>query len=259
MFKFTKSIAFPNVHAGTYHVDWEGAGNEDVVFKVYYSREDEGPWILVNTYDAPAVDITLDILNLNFVDPIYFIIKAHGKISGTLLDTSEITQNSYIPERGHYLRYKEIIRRSYLDITRYVGARTAYLFRLKTYGATASNVNPILGMPIGLEDESSFGQKFEGGYFDPILIPCGYVYGDDANAKMTTQEQGATDVRKVAIKVMPSPVIRPYDIIVNPDSNSRYVVVAPVDTNLFRGLTITQLASMNLLPLSDKAYNLELP
>lgn len=260
MFSFTKAVALPNVYQGSYYVDWDGVGNEDVLFKVYYSRENEGPWILVDEYDEPGVDIILDILNINFVDPVFFMIKAYGKTaSHTLLATSDIVSDSYIPERGHYLRYREIIRRSYLDITRYRGARHAYLFRKKTYGTPAGNVNPILGMPIGLEDPEGVGQKFDGGYHTPILMPVGYFSGDDNNPNMTVQEVGSSDVRKLQLVAMPSPIIRQYDILVNPDSNARFIAVPPFDISVFRGLVIKQTISMNLLPLSDKAYSLELP
>ena len=183
MFRFINATVLPNVSIGSYHVDWESAGNEEAVFKIYYSRENEGPWILVNQYSAPAVDVALDALNLNFVDPIYFIVKAYGKTSHALLASSDVIVNAFIPEKGHYLRYKEIIRRTYLDISKYKGGRKIYLFRLKTYGAAAGNVNPILGMPIGEETANAYGQKFDGGYFDPIEIFCGVRLNTSIYAK----------------------------------------------------------------------------
>jgi hypothetical protein len=249
----------PNVSAGSYHVDWEGTGNENVTFKVSHAREEEGPWIESATYQSPGVDIALSYLNLNFLDPVAFKVKAYNATSHKLVATSEIVKDAYIPEKGHFLRYREIIRRTYLDITRYVGARSAYLFRLKTYGAVAKNVNPILSMPIGSEDPDAYGQKFDGGYFDPIRIPCGYAGGETSNIQLSVGEQGATDIRKLALITMPSPIIRPYDIIVNPDSNERYVVVAPVKTETFRDLTIRQIPTISLLPPTDKAYSLNLP
>jgi len=258
MYVFSSIRALPNVSDGTYYVYWEGNGDEDVRFRVHYSRENEGPWTLVNTYNAVFATISLDVLNLNFVDPIFFRVTAIRHPAATTLAVSDIVSDAYIPERTHYLRYKEIIRRSDLDIRRFVGARDAYLLRRKTYGTTAANVNPILNMPIGLEDADGKGQRFDGGYHTPILFKCGWIPGDD-DSKMTVQEHGVSDTRFSSIKLLPTPIVRPYDIIVNQDTNDRYIVKAPVKHGTFRGLTITQVAAISFLPYTDKAYKFPVP
>jgi hypothetical protein len=113
-------------------------------------------------------------------------------------------------------------------------------------------------MPIGLEDGEGLGQKFDGGYHAPIAFDCGWVPGED-DSKATVQEGGISDTRISAIKLMPTPIIRPYDIVANPDTNDRYIVRAPVKLGTFRDLVISQVATISLLPHTDKAYKLVIP
>jgi hypothetical protein len=302
MYTFENSICWPDPIKREYLIDWTGVGDENVFFKIYVSREREGPFREVVSLPFPPVTIAFsDVLfaidgggpgetdqqsisggtepdpifystlnsgetggliekqNLNFIDDLWFIVSSNSSSSGGAeLSRTEPFRWAYIPERSHYLKYREIMRRTELDIDRYIGGRKSYLFRLKTYGEIAKNVNPILKMPIGIEEKESFGQKYHGGYLPPIQIKCGYT-NEQGEMNQITHEIGKTDVRQIGLVSMPYPIVRPDDIIVNADTNERYIVLKGVKTPTFRGLPLRQLMTLSKLPRTDSAYNLQIP
>jgi hypothetical protein len=298
MYKFDKYICWPEPLKSKYSLDWTGYGDQDVYFKVFCSREKEGPFVLVlitpfpgavieyekililldggvnNTDYVQSIDFgspsteTLGAIdandgsklekqqNLNFVDDLWFYVSAVSTLNQEIERTDPFRW-AHEPTRQHFLNYREIIRRTELDINRFLGARRGLLFRLKTFGQLAKNVNPILETNIGSEDDESFGEKYHMGYLPPIEMKCGYT-NEQGEKDLSNVETGTTDVRRVGIVLLPHPIIRPNDVWVNLDTNDRFVVMKGVKTPTFRGLPLRQIATISMLPRTDKAYNLEL-
>jgi hypothetical protein len=256
MFRIYDSTCFPKYIQGKYFIDWKAQGGSDPLFEIFFSRQRDGNYQFVAHSEHPGKEVSLVEQNVNFLEDVWFKVVAKSGLS--ILAESEPFSSGLLPSKVDKLRYREIIRRSELDIERFLGKRAGFLLRKKTYGDRASNVNPVLDVPIGLEDRESFGGKFEGGHLPPVKMFCGYIQNERGDKSTTTQEVGLSDVRRLGMVALHFPVISPYDIWVNQDTNDRYQVMAPVKTATFAGLPIKQIVTLSLLPRDDKAYRIEI-
>jgi hypothetical protein len=257
MFEFNSYKCFPKSLVGKYFIDWSGYGNESVSFDITYSTTQDGVYQFISSTSVPGVEVELDIQNLNFFEDVWFIIEARRE-SGEVIAKTQPFFSGRFPNKIDRLAYREIMRRTELDLKRFLGKRKGLLLRRRTFGERASNVNPVLDIAVGLDDEDSFGQKYEGGYLPPVEMICGYIQNERGVKDSKVMEQGVTDVRTLGLVTMPFPVINTNDIWVNLDTNDRYVFSGQIKTPTFSGLPIKQISTVSLLPRDDKAYLIEL-
>ena len=85
---------------------------------------------------------------------------------------------------------------------------------------------------------------------------CGYIQGERGDENTTIQEVGMTDVRKLQLLIMPYPIVTTYDIWVDGGCNDRYIIMSPIKVPSFRDLAVKQIPVIQLLPRSDKAYEI---
>jgi hypothetical protein len=255
-FKFTKFSVSPSPRQGEYSLSWFGIGNGLFTFEIEWGLNEDGPWSLVKKVINVA-DATVELKErpLSHTDPLWFRIVA--KENGKTHDITSPTFFNGTPNRMDFLRYREMIRRWNIELQKFSGSE-GILLRLKTFGESADNVHPILGSPIGTEDESGLGKKFKGAYWAPVNMYAAYTDSPPTTTKqLPVAETGLNDQDAVLFLTMPFPVIKPKDIWVSPIGNSRYEI-QKVEEIEFRRLTIKQQVLASRLPITDPVYKIKL-
>jgi len=259
---FTDLICWPSPRDKVYRLDWgyKSASGNDIEFKILYCPEREGDYVeklsTVNTY----ADVYVEEAKTSFLDESYFKIAAYNAYTKKIESSSDPVASSIVPSRRDFLDYREMLRRTSLDIYKYIGKRDGYLLRAKKYGEKASNINYILDEPLGEEDLASFGRKYKGGFHRPIQMKCGYIKNEKGQQEAPkVVELGITDPRpQIGLVKMYYPYARPLDDVwVNADTNDRYIIQTS-QIHVFRGLPVKQTLGISLLPKTDPAYDVEI-
>jgi len=255
MFSFEKVKCWPSHKVKTFCIEWYGYGTENVSFDVLVTFNNGETFTKVVSTDHVSVEATVMEHDLNFFDDTKFQVNAvnqSGVVGSSILfsPAPSITNNIR-------LSYKEIMRRSELDMSKYIGQKDILILKAKRHGDLASNINPILEAPIGIEDQESFGKKFKGGYLKPIKSKGGYMVFNKGDKGSKTQEHGISDPRKIAIMLLPFPTVDVGDLIIDVNMDDRFLIEA-IKTSAFFNLPVKQIAQLSLLPRSDEAYSIDI-
>jgi hypothetical protein len=255
-FKFTKFCVSPSTLLGSYDISWFGVGNGLFSFDIDWSLNESGPWSTLKTV-VNVAETTVNFKDrlLSNTDPIWFRVVA--KEGGKVQDISVPSFYNNSLNKRDFLRYREMLRRWNLELKKFSGV-SGLLLRLKTFGETADNVHPILGSPIGTEDESGLGKKFKGGYWPAIEMYVAYADAPQITPKqLSVEETGITEPDSVLFFTMPFPVIKPQDIWIASATNYRYEV-RKVEEIEFRTMTIKQQVLASRLPVTDPAHKIKI-
>jgi hypothetical protein len=255
-FKFTKFCVSPSTLLGSYDISWFGIGNGLFSFDIEWGPNESGPWKTLKTV-INVSDVTLKFTDrlLSNTDPIWF--RAVAKEGGRVQDISAPSFYNNTLSKQDFLRYREMLRRWNIELKKFSGI-PGFLLRLKTFGEVADNVHPILGSPVGTEDESGLGKKFKGGYWPAIEMHVAYADAPPTTTKqLSVEETGISEPDNVLFFTMPFPVIKPQDIWVAPLTNSRYEV-RKVEEIEFRTMTIKQQVLASRLPVTDPSHKIKI-
>lgn len=253
-FQITKFNVFPSVLTGDYYIEWDGKGDGVFKYVVEWAPNESGPWFYAGeTIGSNGVTVKVEERKLSNSDDIWFrlIVK-----SGNLVVATS-TPASYTVEvhRKEYLQYREMLRRWNLELEKFIGS-TGYLLRVKLFGEKAKNVHPILGQPIGTEDQESHGQFYKGGYWPSVRMKAAYTERPEENTqKFSNEEVGLSEQYFTRFMTMPFPTIRANDIWVSGNTNTRFIV-QKVDSLDFNGLIVKQIVDISRLPVTDPAYKI---
>jgi len=259
---FSDLVCWPSYKDKTYRLDWAyvSSSSDPILFKILACPEREGDYIEVLSTINTYAEIYVPTAITSFVDDMHFKVAAYNSFTDKLEKISDCVISSLIPTRKDFLMYREMVRRTTLDISKYRGKRKGYLLREKKYGTKASNVNFILDEPIGEEDTFSYGRKYKHGFHAPIQMMCGYTPSEkgDKEAPAVT-ELGVSDIRApIQIIKAAFPYARPLsDVWVNADTNDRYIIKIS-SISRFRGMPIMQTLVASLLPKTDPVYDIEI-
>lgn len=164
-------------------------------------------------------------------------------------------------EQRKYAMAAEIIRKEIL-LCRYTGTE-GWLLRRKTYGtvsaATAANVDPVSGVPIADTKKEDYGVGVDGGYFDPV--PCVfYIEASTQDKQLSPQGLGVKENYTSMIRMPGYPILEVRDVICEAKDGYRYSVQSR-GAKQFPGtnITLTQKATLNLIPPSDTIYSIPIP
>lgn len=164
-------------------------------------------------------------------------------------------------EQRRYAMAAEIIRKELL-LCRYAGTE-AWLLRRKSYGtvsaATRANIDPVSGVPISDTRGEDYGVGVDEGYFAPV--PC--VFYTDASSQDKQLDPAGLGVKETytsQVRLPAYPIIEVRDIICEAKDGYRYSIQSR-NAKQFPGtnITLTQKASINLIPSTDTIYSIPIP
>jgi hypothetical protein len=186
-----------------------------------------------------------------------------------VLNTGDGTRYSSIPvlfgstrhEQRKYAMAAEIIRKEIL-LCRYNGTE-AWLLRRKSYGTlglkTLANLDPVSGVPISDTKGEDYGVGIDDGYFAPV--PCVfYTEASLQDKQLDPKGIGVKETYTSEIRLPGYPIIEVRDIICEARDGYRYSIQAR-GAKQFPGtnITLTQKATLNLVPSSDTIYSIPIP
>jgi hypothetical protein len=164
-------------------------------------------------------------------------------------------------EQRKYAMAAEIIRKEIL-LCRYAGTE-AWLLRRKSYGTknttTTNNIDPVSGVPITDTKEEDYGVGLDGGYFDPV--PCVfYTESSNQDKQLDVNGIGIKETSTIIARIPGYPIVEVRDIICEAKDGYRYSIQAR-NAKQFPGsnITLTQKATLNLIPPSDTVYAIPIP
>lgn len=255
-FQITSLNVFPSVLSGTYSIQWDGVGEGIFKYVIEWAPNESGPWKYAGeVIGANNIVVEVKERPLSHADDIWF--KLVVKSGPAIVAVSTPASYSLETNRKEYLQYREMLRRWNLELEKFIG-NTGYLLRLKLFGEKAKNVHPILGQPIGVEDEESFGQTFRGGYWPAIKMKVAYTdRPEEGPTQLPNEEIGLSDKYVTRFMSMPFPIIKANDIWVSGNNNNRFIV-KNVDTLDFNGLMLKQVVDLSRLPITDPVYKIQI-
>lgn len=164
-------------------------------------------------------------------------------------------------EQRKYAMAAEIIRKEIL-LCRYAGTE-GWLLRRKSYGTkgvvTSRNVDPVSGVPITDTKDEDYGVGVDDGYFAPV--PCVYYTESSAQDKqLDVNGIGVKETSTIVARIPGYPIVEVRDIICEAKDGYRYSIQSR-NAKQFPGsnITLTQKATLNLIPPSDTVYAIPLP
>lgn len=164
-------------------------------------------------------------------------------------------------EQRKYAMAAEIIRKEIL-LSRYAGTE-AWLLRRKSYGTksevTIKNIDPVSGVPITDTKEQDYGVGIDEGYFAPV--PCVfYIESGSQDKQLDVNGIGVKENYSLVARIPGYPIIEVRDIICEAKDGYRYSIQAR-NAKQFPGtnITLTQKATLNLIPPSDSIYAIPIP
>lgn len=253
-FQITRLSVFPSVLYGTYDLEWDGVGDGVFRYVVEWAPNESGPWTYAGeVIGANNLTVSVKERKLSNTDDIWFRLAVKSG-PATVAFSTPVSYHINVT-RKEFLQYREMIRRWNLELEKFIGS-SGYLLRLKLFGEKAKNVHPILGEPIGTEDEESFGQEYRGGYWPAVKMKVAYTdRPEENNQELKNQEMGLSETYMTRFMTLPFPTIRANDIWVSGNNNNRFIV-KKVDTLDFNGLIIKQVIDISRLPVNDPVYKI---
>ena len=160
-----------------------------------------------------------------------------------------------------YAMAAEITRKEIL-LSRFVGTE-CWLLRRKSYGtknqATSRNIDLVSGVPIADTRDEDYGVGIDGGYFAPV--PCTfYIENSLQDKQLDVHGLGVKESYVTQARLPGYPIIEVRDIICEARDGYRYSIQSR-GAKQFPGtnITLTQRATLNLIPNTDSVYGIPIP
>lgn len=157
--------------------------------------------------------------------------------------------------RHDWLIARDVIRKEYLRLRKFVGAQ-GWLLKRRKGGIPCECNDWDTGEPVNSFCDACFGTGIQGGYYNAIPfwldIDAGPKAGD------VSIPTGVVDNRSTTARAVAYPRLDTYDIWIDGDMNKRYVirkVDSPVD---FRGKPVIYNLLLNQIPASGIEYSIPL-
>lgn len=196
----------------------------------------------------------------NWSKDLYYRVKlVSGDPSSNANNTyySETLSFDYTPAEKRKYRMAADILRKFNVLAKFTG-KPGWLLKRKVYGAVdIKNVDQITGIPL-TNNVGGFGVGIIGGYYNPVAIA--FVTVDNTKDKALSQDNNVKEMETLVARVNGFPYVDVFDIIVNARNSKRYQIDSMKPT-FFPGteICIGQKLQLNLLPMGDTVYQIEVP
>ena len=190
-------------------------------FYVEYANDSGGEWERLNP-DMPEVNtcvyIDTEKGRCGYDSGYYRVVMSVG---------GEEFNSKPEPVYGLWNRYdwriaREVVRKEYLRLKKYVGS-FGYLLPRREHGPKCTEcIDFDTGESVSSNCSICYGTGFIGGYYDGI--PYYVDLSGTASAKDVQIPFGSVDNRKRVVRSVAYPMISTYDMWVDADSNTRYIV-----------------------------------
>jgi len=162
-----------------------------------------------------------------------------------------------------WLRMREIIRMETLRFKKEAGVE-GYLLKRRLFGEECECIDTLTKEVRNAQCAICYGTGYVGGYYPPV--PCYYFEeveeggGKVFDNQLDNAEGRGTidDSRRIIARVLNTPQVFAYDVIVDKGGDTRWVVRSAEGAVAIRGLPIVLKAELRLLPYSHPIYNLEI-
>ena len=176
---------------------------------------------------------------------------------GNTYTSSTIMLGGNSIENTKYRLSAEIIRKELLLMRKFTGKQVFALKRKIYSQKVAAMIHPISGVPLG-DTTSEYGTGLTGGYHKPISMFAQVVQSQNAK-KLDPAGDGVKETQVKALRMIGFPLISPRDVIVFPQTDTRYMIQGTPRYVFFPGteVCIVQEHTGMLLPQSDTVYQID--
>jgi hypothetical protein len=261
------SAAFQSIHVQPAYgarqalVSWRVTLPDKAAADVFIYRSETGlpgSWKILNdTTPIPAhiggfVDDNL--VAEKSTAPFYY--RAAMRLSATEIIDSPVTSTFDTLSRRDFTLMTNILRHQLrrMDLEK---ALRVLLYIPRPNGSYQANINPVTGQQISGPSEAALadtGAPF--GFYQPIKTFVALT-GSMRRAQEKFPEGGGSMVTRVAARFLAYPMPAPGQVIVQPNTDTRYVIDTDLQINAFRGMApVYCTGSLELLPKTDWRYKL---
>jgi len=215
------------------------------------------PVPLVNKYRF----VDLLVPNTTYAGQNSLFTKNYYQIVMTMPDGTEvasvIVSTGAFTQRDVFLKVQEIQRKYKLLSERYIGVPT-YLLKIRKYGENC----PKCWDSVKHESRDShcltcYGVGKTGGYFAPELMTGHFEVSPQT--EQITSERGGVDQQESNFRAIADPLIDPYDVLVEKDSNDRWIVYKQVQQTEHKRVSVSQIVTVREIPRSSVLYAFPIP
>ena len=223
------------------------------VFDVYFSETEDGPFKKLNltpingTFLSDTSTQEYSKTNRGWYIVEAILLDRENTMLRSSPRTWDNTQTSWVA-----LRSKEIQRREYLMLSKFIGVQS-YLFRKKSYGQRcAACWNPTAEQVMNDHCPVCIGTSFEGGFFAPAPFLAQY---ETTPNERTKTYFGKLESNQIGAWTVSMPVINSEDVIVRIGDWAMYRVDRIMTTELQIN-TVRQIMTLVQLGKGDVEYQL---
>jgi len=160
---------------------------------------------------------------------------------------------------------RAIIRREFLEMRATNGYPVWHCIP-RDFGKPASNIDPDTGEISGLECDvtdpatAAYGQRFQGGFFPPVLTWMRPLTVDRGTIKDADDDTTPTVIDTTTARLMAFPRPQRQHMLVDPVTDRRYVVNDEIKPFLLRGITpVAYEVSLDFIVQTDIRYKFPVP
>lgn len=227
-------------------------------FSIYRSENASDDFVCVTP--VPLVNkyrfVDLLVPNSNYTGQNSLFVKTYYQIVMTMPDGTEIASNivstGMLAQHDVFLKVQEIQRKYKMLSERYIGVPT-YLLKVRKYGENC----PKCWDEVKHESRNSrcpvcYGIGKTGGYFDPELITGHFEVSPQT--QQITPERGLLDFQESNFRSIADPLIDPYDVLVEKETNARWSVFRQVQQTEHKRVPVSQIVTVREIPRSHVVY-----
>jgi hypothetical protein len=170
---------------------------------------------------------------------------------------SIVVSTGAFAQREVFLKVQEIQRKYKMLSERYIGVPT-YLLKVRKYGENC----PKCWDEVKHESRDShcptcYGIGKVGGYFEPELITGHFEV--NPQTQIITPDRGLIDHQETNFRSIADPIIDPYDVLVEKETNVRWSVFRQVQQTEHKRIPVSQIVTIRDIPRSHVIYEFPIP
>jgi hypothetical protein len=223
-------------------------------FIVQEAQAEDGPW----TDISPELT---DSFAYAEVDKSRVVSKDYVLFFRIHMTTPEGTYISHIrtpyadAPRREYLIIKDIMRREVLQMRTLSGVQSVLWTKATRGNKCTKCLDPITGDPTVPDCDECFGTQYNPPYFGPYTMWATYSPAV-RDSQQNPDGAGVKQEYRFNIRLIGFPYVKDQDVIVDPESDKRYLIDGVRHELEIRKVPVIQIATAYELPVTDPIYRL---